>query len=270
MSVRFDASGDKLTRTSGLPSNMQSAFTVAGWVKITVDRNDWSTFCALAQATNNFVYIQTYSDGVKWQLWSQGGSVDIYTASVGTWVYLVMQIFQSGPWYASAAYVLAGGSTVNWTGSLSVGSSTPDLFSLGDSPFTGEFLNGSMGGVKVWTAALTDAEILREMYNFAPKRLSDLWGWYPFIPQGSASGYGTDYSGNGKTLTVGGTLAWEDNPPLIGWGADPLIYPKIAGGTVNYKTLDGSITPSGAGSGIKLVKLTASQVGSIIRLNWTE
>jgi hypothetical protein len=239
MAVRFDASGDKLTKTTGLPSNLQSSFTVTGWARIITDRNDWSTFVNLSYDSNEFVYVQTSSDGLTWHMWTNNGNSNIYLATVDQWVYLILTISQIDN-LATGGYILSGGNTVGWSSSISVSSASPTLFSFGDSVFTGEFLNGRLAYCKAWTTNLSDAELIAESNSIRPIRTADLWGFWPMFP-GSGERV-RDYSGNGNNLTEGGTLT-DEEPPAVSWGAPIFVLPWVATGGATQ-----DLAPSGIAS----------------------
>ena len=95
-------------------------------------------------------------------------------------------------------------------------------FSIG-SPFSGYGHLGRMAGAKFWSAALTQAELEREMWSLRPQRMANLHSWLPWV--GGASG--VDYSGIGNTWTASGSPTSGHGPP-VGWGAAPYIIGKPA------------------------------------------
>jgi len=95
---------------------------------------------------------------------------------------------------------------------------------IGASPGYGEFFDGRLGAVKMWTRALTQDEVKQEMYKVLPVSTVNLWA---FLPTFSGSGErGKDYSGNGNTFSEYGTPSDADGPP-ISWGAMVQSHPIV-------------------------------------------
>lgn len=63
MSVRFDAAADRLSNQGSYPVPA-SGFTVTAWIRIRVDRNNWSTFFRI-HSTGTLVTFGTDSDGMQ-------------------------------------------------------------------------------------------------------------------------------------------------------------------------------------------------------------
>src|SRR5690606_37514347 len=86
---------------------------------------------------------------------------------------------------------------------------TANTLRIGQSPWGGEWLNGRMAAVKIWTAALSANEIQAERDYTSPLRTSDLRAWYPFEVAET-----TDHSGNGETLSGGSSPSTEPGPGI--------------------------------------------------------
>lgn len=91
---------------------------------------------------------------------------------------------------------------------------------------TGYGADGSIGAVKVWQSALTAQQLANERMTYMP-RTADAYAVWPCVGNTLAQCY-RDLSGNGRTLTSGGTPTIVDGPP-IGWGASPQLYGSAAG-----------------------------------------
>lgn len=92
---------------------------------------------------------------------------------------------------------------------------------------------------KLWTRALTTAEIRHEMRAIAPKtHVADLYGFWPHL-NGDAT---TDYSGRGRNWTESGTLTDFQSPP-VGWGRaqSGLIVPTAADPDVDALMMVGAL-----------------------------
>src|SRR5690606_3171162 len=80
---------------------------------------------------------------------------------------------------------------------------------IGQSPWGGEWLNGRMAAVKIWTAALSANEIQAERDYTSPLQTANLRAWYPFEVAET-----TDHSGNGETLSGGSSPSTEPGPGI--------------------------------------------------------
>jgi hypothetical protein len=243
MAVRFDAAADGFVRTANLPS--PTAFTAMGWFKITTDRNAFSTFLALDNGRFEGALLQTLTDGTTLNLYTDadnGGSA----LTVGTWYHLAM----TGDASNLKAYI---------NGALDITASqwafTPSSLYLGND-VGGEWLNGCAAYVKIWSAALTAAEIQAEVYRIRPARTADLYNWTPLLP--GATERLRDYSGNGYDWTALGTLTDEGGPP-VGWGAPSVFVPVVSSATVYMQAVGGSLTPAG-GLSMVVIKGTAGSL----------
>lgn len=219
MAVRIDADGKELSRAGDPPS--ATTLSLCFWGKITTDRNTFSTFIEVATNSGSYVIFSTDSDGTGLSFYSGGGSPTPIQLTVGT-RYFIALAKSSGN---VTIYVAADSATSFTTSSTtSAGSPSPSNVRLGESVFGGEWLNGVMQNVKVWSGvALTQAELWQERLSYRPKRTLDLYAWWPLLP-GSDAERGRDYSGRGRNLTVTGTitdealmgLPWGDSPRLVG------------------------------------------------------
>lgn len=203
MSVRFDASGDSLTRTVNLPTI--TAFSVMGWFQIVTDRNDFTQFIVFGDATGPDIYqIGTDSDGTT--LNAYNGVDNLGSAlTVGTWYHLALVCSGVGAGNLKAYLngvldITAAGASGPGAGKLWVGNS---VFS--------EFLNGSAAAVKIYSASLTAAEVAQEMRQILPVRTANLNGWYPMH---GTTALKADFSGNLNDWTDVSTSFSAESPPI--------------------------------------------------------
>lgn len=208
MALRGDASGDSVSRTAGLMPI--DGFTAMGWFKLAVDRNDYTTFICFGHATDANIYIvQTDSTGTNLQLYNAfGEGAPDQALTVGTWFHAAMVCRGVGTqllelWYNGTLLQDEDSQAAPTAGKLWIG----------DNAFS-EWLNGSWAAFKAWNVALSAEEIANEMRYYQPQRIANLNCWSPFRNTGEQT---TDFSGNGNSWTVGGTLATEDGPPVT-WG----------------------------------------------------
>ena len=207
MAVRTDASADAYTRTLALGA--QSNFTVCGWWRIDDDRNAFSTAWSLDNGTSDNYIMETNSDGTT-MLVVVGVSILATGPSmtVGVWYFLGLSVSGASGTLIWRAETASSFSSASWGSGGQTGTNFAN-FRINNSPWTGEFFNGCVAGVKLWMAALTAAEMDAESWQYLPRRTTNLTAWYPLLTTDT-----TDYSGGGQTLTAAGTLATEDGPPI--------------------------------------------------------
>jgi len=247
MAIRFDASGDSLSR-----ARLAGAKTVMAWAYIATDRNDYTVFFGLG--SNEL--IGTDSDGTT-LLYYDGATERTGSAlSTGIWYHVA---------YTSNGDDIGNGFTVYLNGASSITSAVRAQTSAGTNMYLGndqysEWLNGRLAHVKVWSAALTAAEILQEMHTIRPQRLANLHSWLPMIATGSDRT--NEAGGAGNTWTANGTLTDEAGPP-VSWGVAPWVVPFVAAGA-------GALTGAGAATlaGITnaaaaIIPLTASGAATL-------
>jgi hypothetical protein len=215
MAIRIDASGEYLRRTANLPTT--GAWTACCWYYYTGDGYYWASVIALEGSTGNYQLIQW--DGANFTVQSTGSNVANLTApTTGAWYFVAL--VSNGTNLVAYKRTLAG---VWDSQSISAGSSfTPTTLTFG-ADLGDEYINGRLAGIKVWNAALTAAEIYQEAETLRPQRFANLNLFCPVFPGERTK----DYSGNGYTLTEGGTPTDEDPPP-VGWGARVLATPYVA------------------------------------------
>ena len=210
--VRFDAVGDKYSRSA---SGLAGTFTWTCWVKPVVDRNTYTSFIAQDNAGANYYFIGTLSDGttISRDATSAAGVSSGVSMTLGTWYYVACVNDTAGGGTDIFGWKPAGGSWATallGSGVTATGPSDSNTFYIGNSGFS-DWFNGSIAAVKIWTVALTEAELQAEAATYAPVKTSGLWANYKF----NAGPQTTDDSGNGKTLTAGGTLTLDSSGPPI-------------------------------------------------------
>jgi hypothetical protein len=220
--VRFTTGTDYYFNTAGMIA--VAPFTVAFWGKIVVDRNNFSTFCGFDLSTANQFLMETAVDGTNLALYHVNSTERLIgQLTVGTWYKIAYVV--SGTtitcWRAAAGSAVASAAAGSYT------AFTPTTFDIGNCRRTNEFLNGSVAAVKIWAAALTQAELDAEFTQYDPIRVANLNRYYSF-------GWGpqtVDQSGNGRTLTQGAAAPTEDTagPPIpVSIMRHPLTIPRPA------------------------------------------
>ncbi|MFI6904894.1 hypothetical protein ACIBKY_26775 [Nonomuraea sp. NPDC050394] len=102
-----------------------------------------------------------------------------------------------------------------------------------------EWLNGCLSHVRIWTAALSGAELEAEYTANSPVRTSNLFAFYRFTTAGT-----TDDSGNGQTLSGGTGTSTE--PGALNTDASVTIGPVAATAAVPGATATVSASPTPA------------------------
>ena len=204
-SVRFDTSGECLTRTASVPA--ESLLTVIMWIYIVVDRN---------AASSIFTLNDGVASGCGFGLTTDGTTLEIQVAVGGTIYNATGSNLSLGTWYP-VAYVrnndnhqLRLGINADLDASLTRALSQTETNFLVSHNAASYLFNGRVRVLKIYSAELSQSEISREMKQSRPARVTDLWGCWPL------KGYNdlNDISGNGRHLTGVGTLSSEDGPPI--------------------------------------------------------
>lgn len=252
MAVRFSASGQNYTRT--LTLSTQTALTVCGWFKISVDRNTYSSIFFIDNGTSDNWGMQTGADGTTMaSVFDASTQQGIGSMTVGTWYFICLST--SGT-TGNIFYRTAAQSTLTTVAVTSVTANVnAATLRIGESPWGSEWLNGCAAAIKGWNAALTAAEAHQESMQYVPHRFTNQLLFHPFVKAET-----TDYSGNARTLSGGSGTATEDGPPIPWRAASPrLIHIVSAGGAV---TLAGISSASSGVTGAASMDRPITGVGA--------
>lgn len=258
MAIRFDTSGEGLIRTSDLLSH-NADFTMAGWFRMTTDTNTYATLFGIFSAGGEYDALETRNDGTTLLIVSNrttfSQSSTILNMSVGTWYYIALT--RSGN--TLTGYVITQALSISsQTLAKNTSANSPSENTVGQWNDNTEVYNGRVMGIKFWSAALTQAELLNEMQSLLPRRFTNLYGFWPGFP---GSGERTrDYSGNGRAWTESGTVSDEDPAP-IPWGARVLnVVSQVTATAYTLTAAQGSFTLTGEAASLTAQrKLTAGQ-----------
>lgn len=215
MSIRFDAVGDSVNRTTTPPSI--SVFTMMGWFRIAVNRATFSTFMAAgAPASSAYFQVAAGTDGVTLGTYDGNGAAfnsGTTTLVVGTWYHIAFTVAGTG-----------AGQFITYLNSV------PDQIKSGNALPTAsqiwfgnsadaDWLNGNAFAGKLWSGvALTANQIALEMKSVMPVRYQNLYGCWPMIGNTTTRDYV-----RGQNLTANGTLTTEANPP-VPWNASGINF----------------------------------------------
>jgi len=204
----FDSATDYYFNTTTPPSG-NLTFTCC--TKIAVDRDAASTPFAIDGGDLNCVLLLTDATGTNTFIYHNGAfnPGTGFGATVGTWY---KNAYVRNGTVGTFYFAAAGSPMSNLVGTAAA--FTPTEVSIGANRRTAttQFFNGSIAAVKLWTAALTAAEIDCEFNQYDPVRRTNLQRYYSF-----ANGPQTnDESGGGFTLTAGaGALTTDTAGPPI-------------------------------------------------------
>lgn len=220
MALRVDTSGtDRLTRNDN-PTGACSVFFF--FRPAVVNRTFDVLFYAgdsAASTYENGVMIMFGDFGNRMEVWLrstafvfQGSAGQTYSAA--TWYWLACS-YNTAASQAGNLYSRAVGGTAELGGSFtggSAGTAVNEITEFGGDPTGDVAAQSRIAGARMWNAALTEAEFLREATSLTAVRRRDLWAGWTFQNDGNGL---VDYSGNGRNLTETGTVTVEDGPPGI-------------------------------------------------------
>jgi hypothetical protein len=202
VATRFDASGEHYSATNGA---VTGTFSATCWVYVSVDRVAFSSFLAFESvATSPGTYLELGIDQDRQlYLFSNSGDVDsAHLVDVGVWYRIGIVVVGA----TGTLYYGTGNSLTAVQSTISNG--TRSFFFIGTNGY-GEWLDGRIAGVKVWSAELTQSEIEAEFVSLDPVRTANLLRAHKLqVPET------TDYSGSSNTLTGGTGASAEADPPV--------------------------------------------------------
>lgn len=223
MAFSMTAVNRHYTRSTGaMPSSTTLSFSF--WLRIDTDRNTYSGAFAIDNGTTDAgsgsIFMGTDVDGTTMVFGTENGTqqlTNIVNMTVGTWYWFCA--CKSGStasiYYATATATTI--TTVNATG-LSNPSGLTTL-RVGSIPYTDNWVNGSMGAVKIWDGSqLSAAQAANERHLILPVVRDSLWAEYPFHQGGANAEAQTDRSGNGRTLSGGTSSTTTAANPAIKLG----------------------------------------------------
>jgi hypothetical protein len=209
VSLRIAQSSDQVSRAS--PPSVAAGFTLLGWVRLRVDRDDFSTIGRVSSGGSTVATWATDSDGTSGPgYFTGGGSVSNSTGlAVDAWRKVAIACTgTTGKTYAQ----IPGGATEVDSGTVSSGAG--DVLALGGrgAGDSSEWMNGTLAYVRVFASELTQAQIEAEWTS--PSAVLTAWADWPLTSDL------LDISGNGRHLSAGATSSgFEDNPPVGATGA---------------------------------------------------
>ncbi|WBB46909.1 LamG domain-containing protein [Verrucosispora sp. WMMA2044] len=210
--------GTQCGRSTGAVLRTDESFTVAAWVKLsTVGVGNQTILGQDGNRVSGWYLGTRYSGGVPyWALMMKPAddenspsqftrSTSAINADVGRWTHVTgvydataqrMSLYVNG---TPAASVTRTGSPWRASGPLTVGCA---LYAGA----SGDYVTGAVSGVRAWRGVLSAAEVA-EVHGGNPEvKLEGMW---PLDgPASDTPTYLTDWSGNGRDLSITGPYAW--------------------------------------------------------------
>lgn len=212
MAIRFNAQADYLERTASLPAS--NSIAACGWIKQysrPASSGPMVFFLGNSGTTNYFGLIMAdKGDGNAYVFDHLGAQAIGACPADGTWIFWF--IMYDGQ-YLQAGFQAAGAATLTSNYLTRSYSFTPALMALSGIGLAENYLDATIGPVKIWGSVFaTNAELDAERLQYLPSKLTNLHLFSPFINTGGTSFL--DISGNGRNWTEGGTVTDEDGPPI--------------------------------------------------------
>lgn len=234
--IRFDGAQDVM-KLDPVDATGLIHTTMTCWVKLSVDTNSYQTVFAIEDGGGHstaYNELITDADGTTLVVYDHVGlQGTVLSMTVGTW-YAVAIKFTAGAW--KSYYGTQGFTSLTTATGTKADIAFNDLTGVGSTTFTAtESLNGMFSMYRVWSAALSDAEIKAELQSSRPVRTNDLIGsWFPLGVS----------AGNELSATLGNPLLSRGvGTPDWTFAAGPTL-PVIGTGT----TIQGNATSSGSGT----------------------
>jgi len=222
MAVRFNASGERLLKTTGV-LDYNGLYSVSFWTFVAAGSAAQTIF-ALSDGTNDNTDRMGYTA-------AEASVCNVTIAAASTTVGTVT--FTGNTWYHIGLVRSSVTSLTIYINGVSDGNNTVDVTSraavsrmeFGGRQVSSANFSGMAAYIKMWSGvSLSNAEILNERQTIRPCRYDGLYGFWPVFP-GTAERL-RDYSGNGRDWTEVGTLSDEDSYP-IPWGAQSYYIPPV-------------------------------------------
>lgn len=245
MAARFDAAADRLLRTSDL-LDYNAVYTWMAWVYLVSDLNAAGRFWSLNtdSTTNDFDFVGVTTDGTTLiARTAVGASTTTGTGtnlSIQTWYHVALVRSATNTLDVYLNGVSDSTHTRSTTGRTAVTRMEAGAWTSGNANRT----DSRIMGMKAYTTNLTAAEIANEMNTIRPQRTDNLYAWWPIF-NGDRT---TDYNGNARPWTEGGTLTDEDPPP-VSYGASVYFFPYANTAITGDASLTfGALTTTAAGT----------------------
>lgn len=207
MSVALVTSeSDYITWTSGGGIPQINSFTFIGWFKASFGSGTTPNFFSIGET--GVAGRSIYHDESQYLIWYGAAGTGQGTIADATWYCIAWR--GNGTELKGYRKLSTATSFATWTEDQGSGTLTEDNVSVGRWINNSSWWNGEIRGIKGWSAALSDAEIDAESYQFAPVRTSNIL-WVVGLSNSSDT---SDTSGNGFNPTAVGLANGSTDPTL--------------------------------------------------------
>jgi hypothetical protein len=204
----LDGDGDTATAgTQVIPTTSGSAFTVEVWVyDADADAASWQEILSQGQGGTAF-YLGTVFGSQEIRAGDRWLSTGV-RLPVGRWVHLAL-VADAGPEGAQAARLYLDGVLEAQTSTFGGPTAAGTAFRLGTQYLGGEFWNGRIDTVRVWSVARTEAELRADMHRAVDPASTGLIAQY-LANEGSGTTVANSATGPGAApdLTLDGGTSW--------------------------------------------------------------
>lgn len=216
MAVNSNSAGGTLRLSAGLPAG---PWTFSGFLRIA-----GAVGGGFFQGLGGFDNSTVGGNELGWYMWEPGGTRlrwharsggvdnlgDVFNVLAGNQVYY----FLSSRWAGGANLIEFAWRRINVSTLTSVSSTrtgfNPSQFEIFTDFLFGPAFDVDFMSAKIWNASLSNEELLRESYQFAPARWANIVSWYPTVAPATVV-----TSNNGFTaLTLGGAVISAASPNI--------------------------------------------------------
>lgn len=210
MSIDLQANTSVASRGSGLGTTSGNGTAVV-WYRKSSSAAAGDLILELGMSGSTLRFSVGASDAVDYETGGGAQTPDnAATHADGTWGYYAI-VVSGGAW--AAYWYDDTGARTTIRASAWTGASTPNYVAIGDTnTIFGAGAQGQYRYLRMWNAALSDADLEAEFAATSAVRTSDLRGDWPLADSTDDS----DASGNGNTLTLSGTIGTSSEEPPIG------------------------------------------------------
>lgn len=210
MALRIDAGGKYLSRTTNLPSDVSSTFSMCFWVQYVGDNTqNFQIATAIGSGSDLSNWLggyDPYQADFDWRSRDSQAYCGIGTQPTnGVWYWFGLTVDTGSP----SGDVVAAGGSLTWDATAILADATPTQFTIGAhwADTANYWCNCRILAVKMWTAALTTTQMAAEQYWYEPQVTSNVHAWYPLIDSAN------DHSANAYHMTPTGSPSYEDYTP---------------------------------------------------------
>lgn len=218
MAVDFSATGQRYSATISLDT---TNFTIMLWCKRDADRNTNVVLASLDDAASGVPYALIGTDATGDLCYiehnTEGNDDDVSGPTFDDTNWFFLCFTRAGTGANSAKFYYASGAAALSSSQVTMdGTFTATRFTIGDLQTTGEWWDGKIACVKLWSVGLTQNEVENERWFAMPQRTANCIGCWPLLIGGAVAGAQQDFSGAGNTLS-GGTGSATGDPPFLSW-----------------------------------------------------